>query len=277
MKKITWILGLLVTCVLVINTNIKVQATDISNGQGENVTVDSNGSLENTNSDENEELPQKEYALYVNRALNTVTVYEIDENGNEIPYKAMVCSCGRNGHQTPLGTFKTSNYYEWRLLVDGSYGRYAVRFNRHILFHSVPYVSTRPNALELDEYNKLGQGASLGCVRLAVEDVKWIYDNCGPGTKVVVYSDAVYPGPLGKPVPQRVTLISTLQGWDPTDIDINSPYWNRNSMMYQQFDHEAYANRYDDLMAVYGYDKYLLWNHYLNFGLNEGREAVFTE
>ena len=59
-----------------------------------------------------------EYLIKVNRAANCVTVYEKDENGEfNVPVKAFVCSCGRAGHGTPLGTFKTSDYYEWRLMV----------------------------------------------------------------------------------------------------------------------------------------------------------------
>ena len=51
------------------------------------------------------------YKIMVNRAANCVTVYAKDNNGEfSVPVKAFVCSCGREGHETPLGTFKTSNY-----------------------------------------------------------------------------------------------------------------------------------------------------------------------
>ena len=35
--------------------------------------------------------------------------------------------------------------------------------------------------------NNLGRKASHGCVRLSVEDAKWIYNNCPQNTKVIVY------------------------------------------------------------------------------------------
>lgn len=165
------------------------------------------------------------YSLYVNKSLNTVTVFIIDANGNEIPYKAMLCSCGRSGHGTPSGTFATSQYYEWRLMVDNTYGKYAVRFNNKILFHSVPYLETRGDSLEWDQFNLLGSNASLGCVRMAVIDVKWIYENCKKGTKVVVYSDEQSPGPLGKPEPIKIPIDSPYRDWDPTDPDPINP-WN---------------------------------------------------
>lgn len=169
----------------------------------------------------------QEYALYVNRALNTVTVYKVDENGEEVPYKSMICSCGRPGHNTPVGTFKTTDYYDWRLMVDGSWAQYAVRFNGMILFHSVPYHSKNPADLEWDQYNLLGQNVSLGCVRLAVKDVKWIYDNCKKGTKVVVYADDETSGPLGKPISRYIDPKSDNKGWDPTDDNTSNP-WLKN-------------------------------------------------
>lgn len=37
------------------------------------------------------------------------------------------------------------------------------------------------------------------------------------------------------------------------------------------FDDHYYADTYEDLKAAFGYDREALWNHYVNFGLNEGR------
>lgn len=83
--------------------------------------------------------------------------------------------------------------------ADGpSYGQYATRIYDGYLFHSVPYYSQHKDDVEYDEFNKLGTVASLGCIRLAVVDVKWIYDNCPLGTPVVIYNDKD-PGPMGKP------------------------------------------------------------------------------
>ena len=161
--------------------------------------------------------PASSVTVMVNRAANCVTVYLMNAQGVNVPVKAMVCSVGREGHPTPLGTFKTSDYYVWRQLVDGSYGRYAVRFNKGILFHSVPYTKTSWDALKWEQYNLLGQPASLGCVRLSVNDAKWIYDYVPKGSTVIVYDDALNPGPLGKPVPATISPDSLYKTWDPTD------------------------------------------------------------
>ena len=135
----------------------------------------------------------------------------------------MICSCGT---ATPKsGVYKTSSGYEWGTLEGGTYGRYSTRIKGGILFHSVPYVSESEDSLEYWEYDKLGTTASLGCVRLAVADSKWIFDNCEVGTQVEFYSD-INPGPLGKPTAQKISDNEQCRNWDPTDTSPNSP-WNK--------------------------------------------------
>ena len=131
------------------------------------------------------------YFLAVNRDANTVTVYTADENGQYTkPYMAMVCS---GGTDTPTGYWNTPVNYDWRLLAGPCYGQYATRINGPYLFHSVPYYTQHKDDLEYDEFNKLGTTASLGCIRLAVVDVRWIYTNCPIGTPVAIYDDAANP------------------------------------------------------------------------------------
>lgn len=171
--------------------------------------------------------PTKEYEYYikVNIKTNTVTIYKKEENGDLTPFKAMVCSIGRTGHETPEGTgYRTTDYYDWRLMVDNTYGRYAVRFNGSIMFHSVPYYESKKNTLEWKDYNKLGKPASLGCVRLAVADAKWIFDNCKRGTEVDVYSGPASTDPLGTPTPIKLDTSSEYRDWDPTDLTPENPW-----------------------------------------------------
>jgi lipoprotein-anchoring transpeptidase ErfK/SrfK len=163
------------------------------------------------------------FAVYINRAANTVTVYMMDASGSySLPVKAFVCSTGT---ATPLGTYTIGTKYRWRQLFGGVWGQYAQRITGNILFHSVPYYSANPDDLEYDEYNKLGTAASLGCIRLCVRDVKWIYDNCPSGTPVILYDDVENPGPLGKPEPVHIDTSDERRGWDPTDPDSENP-WN---------------------------------------------------
>ena len=163
------------------------------------------------------------YLLAVNREAGVVTVYTVDAATGQYaaPYMAMVCSAGND---TPTGYYATPVSYSWRLLMGPSYGQYATRIYDGYLFHSVPYYSQHKDDVEYDEFNKLGTVASLGCIRLAVVDVKWIYDNCPLGTPVVIYNDKD-PGPMGKPG----TIYTDpddedKRGWDPTDPDPVNPW-----------------------------------------------------
>ena len=151
--------------------------------------------------------------------------YSKDANGDyTVPAKAMVCSVGMDG-KTPTGTFVTpGTKYEWRLLSGNVYGQYATRINGPYLFHSGPYFTKDKGDLEYAEYNKLGSPASLGCIRLSVEDAKWVYENCPEGTTVVIY-DSDEKEPLAKPTPIKIDENDTARrGWDPTDPDANNPW-----------------------------------------------------
>lgn len=168
------------------------------------------------------------YLIAVNRSASTVTVYTLDEEGRyTVPYMAMVCSAGKEGEdtETPLGFYATPVNYDWRALAGPSYGQYATRIWDVYLFHSVPYYTQHKDDVEYDQFNELGTPASLGCVRLMVNDVKWIYDNCEIGTRVIVYDDPDDPGPMGKPgTIYTDPADETLRGWDPTDPDPENPW-----------------------------------------------------
>lgn len=162
------------------------------------------------------------YQIKVNRYHNTVTVYEADSKGKyTVPIKTMVCSVG-TGNLTPLGTFQTKAKYRWKELMGNVFGQYSTRIVGGVLFHSVYYYSNgNPATLATKEFNKLGTAASHGCIRLTVQDAKWIYDNCAVGTTVVIYDDKKEPGPLGKP---EAIQIPTNVRWDPTDPSKENPY-----------------------------------------------------
>lgn len=166
---------------------------------------------------------KSKYYIKVNNQQNVVTVYQQDTKGEyTVPVKVMICSIGTSTPKS--GVYKTSDKYTWRLLQGNVYGQYAVRITGHILFHSVPYTKKSKDSLEWWEYDKLGTKASLGCVRLTVEDAKWIYDNCEKGTQVEFYYDD-NPGPLGKPTAKKISSYSDeLKIWDPTDSDKSNPW-----------------------------------------------------
>lgn len=163
------------------------------------------------------------YYIKVNYGANVVTIYGKDTNGDyTVPVKAMVCSTGT---ATPKsGVYKTKKGYQWGTLFGGVYGMYSTRIVGSILFHSVPYTSPSNDTLEYWEYDKLGQTASAGCVRLTVADAKWIFYNCEAGTMVEFYSSAD-PGPLGKPSAPKISNNEKCRNWDPTDDTPGNPWF----------------------------------------------------
>lgn len=168
------------------------------------------------------------YYIEVNRQQNVVIVYSLGQNGNYSNIaKVFVSSTGAPGSETPLGTFTTSDRYEALYLVGNVWGHYTVRISGPYFFHSVPYFSKGNPSwdnLEYLEYNKLGNGASAGCVRLSAIDAKWIYDNISPGTTVKIYDSDTLPAGVSKPTPIKIDENDAKRGWDPTDPDPNNPW-----------------------------------------------------
>ena len=109
---------------------------------------------------------------------------------NGSAYKDLVkkfkCSTGKDSTPTPTGTYQAYGRAggEWYYFKDfNCYAKWATRIVGGILFHSVTYsASKRPSG----SVSSLGRKASHGCIRLSVEDAKWIYDNCPRGTTVVI-------------------------------------------------------------------------------------------
>ncbi len=175
---------------------------NVVNSASDNIGVDRDYYVENW-----EELPG-DLVIKVNKQASCVTVYKGD-----VPIRAMVCSAGES---TPEGTFYMQSKWDWLLLIKGQYGRYCSQISGDYLFHSVPYNSMDIYDLDTEMYNQLGTLCSHGCIRLQVEDAKWIYDNCTTGVEIIIYSDE-NPGPMEKPGFEQ---IPDSQTYDPTDIDI---------------------------------------------------------
>ena len=110
--------------------------------------------------------------------------------GSEIIYN-MVCSTGLDTSpdtSTPEGTFyiqkeKGTSFYNF---AEKEGAEYWVSWKNHgeFLFHSVA-TDKNGNVIQ-SEAMKLGHKASHGCIRLAVPDAKWIYNNIKYSTKVEI-------------------------------------------------------------------------------------------
>lgn len=121
------------------------------------------------------------YQLIVDRATNHVGVYQ-KTNGlwNAIAFWS--CATGASRTPTPAGIFKVGQRgysfghgytcYYWTGFIGTTY-----------LFHSTLYRQGTMSPLD----SRLGQNLSHGCVRLAIQNAKWIYDHIPSGTTVRVY------------------------------------------------------------------------------------------
>lgn len=205
-----------------ISCNVKV-IKDEPDEKTYSTAISANQSILNRNlKSQNSQMP---YSIKINRKLDCVTVYTYDENMEyTVPVRAMISSCGANDG-TITGDFSIYYKAEWNPLFGNVYGKYVSGFSGDYLFHSVPFLQSQSDTLEVDEYNKLGENASMGCVRMAVADTQWVFNNCEVGTPVTVYDDTTNPGPLGRPDSMHIT--DTSNGWDPTDDDEDNPYGSK--------------------------------------------------
>lgn len=163
------------------------------------------------------------FRIEVNLSKNMVMIYAKDGNkGYTIPVKAMVCSVGMPGHRTITG-----NYYRlrragsWHVLRYNSVGQYCTRISGPYLFHSVVYTRYGDKySLDKAEYKKLGKSASHGCIRLQVEDAKWIYDHAYR-CHVSLYYDKKAKYPLAKPKAKKIGKTASKRYYDPTDPNVS--------------------------------------------------------
>ena len=129
------------------------------------------------------------YKITVNTSKQRVYVYEWNgKSFNENPVKTFKCSSGKNDTPTPKGTYwNTGRISEWYYFKEfDCWAKYAWTIDGGILFHSVIYSARSESSVRSGTIRQLGSKASHGCVRLSVENAKWIFENCGAGTPVTV-------------------------------------------------------------------------------------------
>lgn len=162
----------------------------------------------------------KPYVIQVNKSQNCIIIYKKDKNGKYTePYKAMICSVG---FDTPIGEFKISDKYEWKIVNGNVWAQYATRVVGNVLFHSMPYSSNSKDTLISKYYNQMGSTLSSSCIRMSARDSEWIMKNCPAGTLVQIY-ESESEEPLKRP---KSMIVPEDAVWDPTDSDPANPYKN---------------------------------------------------
>ena len=121
------------------------------------------------------------YIALVNMTTHKVCIFQgWQGNWNCIQY--WDCSDGKASTPTVEGVFRVGSrgYYFYS---GDAICYWWTQFYGDYLFHSVLY--NRYNGSLMD--GRLGMGLSHGCVRLNINNAKWIYDTIPSGTTVVVY------------------------------------------------------------------------------------------
>ena len=127
------------------------------------------------------------YLILVDRSMHLVTVYQGSKN-HWVLLTGFTCGDGKPSSPTITGEYSIPNKYSSsRPYFDSEGARcwYPTRINGPYLFHSVLYYPASSPSRIMD--GTLGAAVSHGCVRLSINNAKWIYDTIPLGTKVVIY------------------------------------------------------------------------------------------
>ena len=127
------------------------------------------------------------------------TVFEKDENGEYTKVvRRFICTSGRTeidplipedkGTPTTKGIWKIGGRERFGEFTafDGTFAQYWTQIVGGVYFHSIMYDRRDVNTLQSGAFRRLGKNGSHGCVRLYVEDAKWLYYYACPGTTIKV-------------------------------------------------------------------------------------------
>ena len=133
--------------------------------------------------------PEYPYYIKVSIADQRVYAYAWENGSYSRLVRTMKCSTGLPETPTPTGTYSMAGqagrwYYFSKFEC---WAQYAYRIYGPYLFHSVLYSEKDTSTLRQGSVDNLGRPASHGCIRLSVEDAKWLYNNCAAGTTVKIY------------------------------------------------------------------------------------------
>ena len=120
------------------------------------------------------------WLILVDNTDNKVGIFN-GSRGNWNLVQYWTCTTGKASTPTVLGEYQVgSRGYSFG---SGFTCYYWTQFYHDYLFHSIPYDE---NTFRVQD-GRLGQNLSHGCVRLDINNAKWIYDNIPTRTKVVSY------------------------------------------------------------------------------------------
>ncbi len=127
------------------------------------------------------------YRVEVSIDRQEVDVWRLNRQNQYDHVKTFTCSTGKN-NTTPRGIFLNAfpqdRWHYFRKFL--CWAQYSFVIEGDILFHSVIYGQKNENTVHRSSVRNLGNPASHGCVRLSVEDAKWLFEHCEKGKVVIV-------------------------------------------------------------------------------------------
>ena len=124
------------------------------------------------------------YKVEINLTKQLIAVYK-----DNVEVRQIQCSTGLIGDadtETPVGNFEIQN--KGTFFFSPKYnqgGKYYIKFFSNYLIHSIP--TDRSGNIIEEEKDKLGVPVSHGCVRVPIEESKWLYDNVPVGSTVSIH------------------------------------------------------------------------------------------
>ncbi len=180
--------------------------------------------------------PKYPYFIEVDKTHQIVTVYTTSSAGKyDKVVRYMLCSTAQDPDKFPDGYWKLKEdrcnaKNIWRKMKSHGtdlYAQYATQITGDFLFHSVPYTAKKKTALDTKRYSKLGTADSGGCIRLTVENAKWICENCVAGTTVHLITKKADPELEALAAELKANTVKPdSTGWDPTDPDPKNPNYH---------------------------------------------------
>lgn len=116
-----------------------------------------------------------------------VRIYELTDERRYELVQTFKCSTGLH-NSTPRGIFLDGHpVNRWHHFEKfNCWAQYSFEVQGDIMFHSVIYSSNNENSLRSGSLYALGNPASHGCIRLSVEDAKWLFEHCKRGTVAII-------------------------------------------------------------------------------------------
>lgn len=163
------------------------------------------------------------YRLILNKANHQITVYAYDARNelSDTPVRYILCSHG----DIREGTYRAQNSvskFSWMTDSTDRIFRYVSDFGNGVLFRTAEYSELNDrNSLKVSEYSVIGEKASDYGIVMVLSDAKWIYENCGLSSEIVVITDDTEE--VSDTAIRTVKIPAGLY-WDPSEDIAGSPW-----------------------------------------------------